>query len=132
MNVLIYNYLQPEDGGGGVGVYSTNLALELQKIGHRVITLSSGDVYAFTSRTPRLRTWRDGHERALIVNSPMIAPAEITFSNLEPYINSSGLKDIPRLLRRKYGSIDVFHFQNLEGLTRLFLNSFALNFPNRV
>ena len=129
MNILIYNFLQPEDGGGGVGVYSTNLAHSLRQAGHRVITLSSGDVYSFTRRTTRLRTWRDGFERAVVINSPMIAPAYDAWEDFGTYTESRGLDGIAQVLRRKYGEIDVFHFQNVEGLTSSFFVSLRAAFP---
>lgn len=122
MNIVIYNYLQPESGrGGGVGVYTTNLARSLHDAGHRVITLSSGDEYAFTNRRPRLKTWHDGFDRAVIVNSPMLAPSFEAFDEFGAYSTSNALDNIPALIRAKYGDIDVFHFQNVEGLTSSFL-----------
>ena len=129
MNILIYNFLQPEEGGGGVGVYSTNLAHSLQKSGHRVITLSSGDVYSFTRRHTRLKTWHDQFDRAMVINSPMIAPAYSAWEEFGVYNDSPGLDEIPGLLRRKYGGIDVFHFQNVEGLTRSFFVRVREEFP---
>ncbi len=129
MNILIYNYLQPEDGGGGVGVYGTNLAKGLKEAGHNIITLSSGDVYALTSRKPYLRTWHDQFQRAMIINSPMIAPSAAAWNDFDTYNESRGLDKIPALLRDKYGEIDVFHFQNVEGLTSSFIRMVKNEFP---
>ncbi len=129
MNILIYNYLQPEGGGGGVGVYSTNLAKALQAAGHKVITLSAGDVYTVIRRQPRLKTWRNEFDRAMIVNSPMIAPSYVAWDDFGTYTTSTGLDDVPALLRKKYGAIDVFHFQNVEGLTGPFFRKVRAEFP---
>ena len=129
MNILIYNYLQPEGGGGGVGVYSTNLAKALQAAGHQVITLSSGDVYTIVRREPRLKAWRDEFERAIILNSPMIAPSYVAWDDFGTYTASDGLDGMPALLRAKYGVIDVFHFQNVEGLTGSFFHHVKAEFP---
>ncbi len=130
MNVLIYNYLQPEEsGGGGVNVYSKNLAAGLHAAGHRVIVLSSGDVYTFTNRHTWLRTWHDSYERAVIVNSPLLAPAEVAFDDLRQYVTNNTLDKVPALLREKFGEIDVFHFQNVEGLTRSFFEQIRVDFP---
>lgn len=129
MRILIYNFLQPEDGGGGVGVYSTNLAKGLRDAGHEVITLSAGDVYGFARRSPQLKTWHDGFSRAVIVNSPMIAPAHAAWDDFGTYTESSGLDGIPALLRERYKSIDVFHFQNIEGLTSSFFVALRAEFP---
>lgn len=129
MNILIYNYLQPEDGGGGVGVYGTNLARGLKEAGHNIITLSSGDVYALTSRKPYLKTWHDQFQRAMIINSPMIAPSADAWDDFDTYNESRELDEIPALLRSKYGEIDVFHVQNVEGLTSSFIRMFRETFP---
>ncbi len=131
MNIVIYNFLQPgQAGGGGVGVYVQNLAEGLQAAGHRVIALSSGDIYGFTDRQPRLRTWRDGLERAAIVNAPFVAPAGDAFDDMTPYTKSSALDGFPALLRARFGNLDVFHFQNIEGLTRGFFDSLRAEFPS--
>lgn len=129
MNILLYNYLQPEGGAGGVGVYSTNLARSLKAAGHRVITLSSGDAYSFTSRKPWLKTWRDQFERAVIINSPMLAPSYDAWDDFGAYTTNTELDAFPALLHRKYGGIDVFHFQNLEGLTDSFFKRLKAEFP---
>ena len=129
MNVLLYNFVQPELGGGGVGVYCVNLARSLRAAGHTVITLSSGDVYAFTTRQTRLRTWHDCFDRAEIVNSPMIAPSEDAWDDFGIYTQSRGLDFIAPALRARYGEIDVFHFHNVEGLTSSFLERLRQEFP---
>ncbi len=131
MNVLIYNYLQAgESGSGGVGVYIANLAEGLAAARHRVITMSSGDIYALTNRKPWLRVRRDRYDRAVIVNSPQIATAGDAFDDLRPYTQSDGLDAIPAALRERFGAIDVFHFQNLEGLTRSFFERVRAEFPD--
>ena len=131
MKVLIYNFKQPENGGGGVGVYSANLAGALHAAGHHVITMDSGDHYSFLRQSPiRLRTWFDKYDRASVANSPMIAPFCCTWDDFAPYTNDRGLTSVPDLLRQKFGDIDVFHFQNVEGLTKDFFLSVRNTFPD--
>ena len=130
MKILIYNFLQPEAGGGGVGVYSTNLVQGLRQSGHNVITLSSGDVYSMMGNTPTLETRPDRPDRAIVVNSPMIAPAYDAWDDFATYTESGGLDHIPGVLRAKFGDIDVFHLQNIEGLTSSFLRQLRKQFPS--
>lgn len=130
MNILIYNYKQPEAGGGGVGVYSTNLARALRAAGHRVITMDAGDNYSFFHRNDvRLKAWHDKFDRISVINSPMIAPFYSSWEEFGVYTTDSDLMPIPELLRLKFGEIDVFHFQNIEGLTKAFFLSLRVEFP---
>jgi glycosyltransferase involved in cell wall biosynthesis len=129
MRILLYNFVQPEEAGaGGVGVYLNNLAKALAK-NHDVITLSSGDRYAPRQREPHVEFSRDTHDRAVIVNSPIVAPAAYAFANADIYLESEALDFVPALLARQYGQIDVFHFQNIEGLTKSFFHRLREAFP---
>ena len=130
MRVLLYNFLQPdEDGAGGVGVYMRNLTRTLIAEGNNVITLSSGSEYTFGKRKPYLRGWSTDHQCAAIVNSPMIAPALYSFDEPGRYLESTALDSIPNELAKRYGAIDVFHFQNVEGLTHSFFRALKGTFP---
>ena len=130
MQVLLYNFLQPDEvGGGGVGVYLNNLAQGLISNGHDVVTLSSGTEQAILRRRPYLRFTKDHYSRAFIVNSPVVAPALYTFDDPETYTLSSDLDFVPLELRSQYGNIDVFHFHNIEGLTRSFFEKIREAFP---
>jgi glycosyltransferase involved in cell wall biosynthesis len=129
MRIVLYNYAQPdEDEGGGVRIYQQNLANALTDLGHTVILLSSGLRYALGS-SAFVRYRKDRFLRAEIVNSPVVAPAPDTFYGLRDYNQGLGLDHIPGLLRAEYGVIDVFHFQNLEGLTRRFFPKLRAAFP---
>jgi glycosyltransferase involved in cell wall biosynthesis len=129
MRVLLYNFVQPEEpGAGGVGVYLNNLARALVR-DHEVILLSSGDRYSPKERAPRVEFSEDSYRRAVIVNSPMIAPAAYMFSDPDTYLANRGLDFVPSLLAERYGQIDVFHFQNIEGLTRSFFVRLREAFP---
>jgi glycosyltransferase involved in cell wall biosynthesis len=130
MRILLYNFVQPEEAGaGGVGVYLNNLTKALAR-DHEVITLSSGDRYSPRRKEPRVEFSRDVHDRAVIVNSPVLAPAAYAFANADTYLESDGLDFVPALLAEKYGRIDVFHFQNIEGLTLSFFRKVRAAFPD--
>jgi glycosyltransferase involved in cell wall biosynthesis len=129
MQVLLYNFVQPEEpGAGGVGVYLNNLARALAK-DHDVILLSSGERYSPRRHEPRVEFSQDHYRRAIIVNSPVIAPASYSFGNPDIYLTSRDIDFVPELLARQYGRIDVFHFQNIEGLTASFFRTLRRVFP---
>jgi glycosyltransferase involved in cell wall biosynthesis len=131
MRILLYNFIQPEEpGAGGVGVYLNNLVRALVSHGHDVITLSAGDRYSPTQREPRVEFAQDTHHRAVIVNSPAIAPAAYSFGDPDTYLTSKALDFVPALLAERYGPIDVFHFQNIEGLTKSFFVTLREAFPD--
>lgn len=130
MRVLLYNFVQPEEpGAGGVGVYLNNLAKALVK-DHDVILLSSGDRYSPRQREPRVEFSEDAYHRAVVINSPVLAPAAYSFGDPDIYLTSKDLDFIPALLAEKYGKIDVFHFQNIEGLTKSFFVTLRQVFPD--
>jgi glycosyltransferase involved in cell wall biosynthesis len=130
MRVLLYNFVQPEEAGaGGVGVYLNNLVKALVR-DHDVILLSSGDRYSPNARQPRVEFSQDAYHRAVIINSPVIAPAAYSFSDPDTYRTNTDIDFVPRLLAERYGQIDVFHFQNIEGLTRSFFVTLRKTFPD--
>lgn len=130
MRVLLYNFVQPEEpGAGGVGVYLNNLAKALAR-DHEVITLSSGDRYSPGNRASRVDFSHDQYDRAVIVNSPVLAPAAYSFADPVSYLSNADLDFVPDLLAERYGSIDVFHFQNIEGLSRSFFIRLRTVFPH--
>lgn len=134
MRVVVYNFVQPEDAkskqGGGVAVYQGNLVAALAKRGHEVILLSAGDRYSVRTKPAYVVFGRDVYERAVIFNSPVFAPAHFAFHDLAPYTDSDALDPIPAQLRARYGAVDVFHFQNIEGLTAGFLRRLREAFPD--
>ena len=125
MRIVLYNFVQPDDSvskqGGGVAIYQRNLINALRERGHDVISLSSGDQYTVLRPYPRVRySTERGIPRAVILNSPLFAPAHAVFYALDRY-HDPGLDRIPAELKRRFGHIDVFHFQNVEGITAGFL-----------
>lgn len=138
MKVLVYNFVQPDEPGkqgGGVAIYQRSLMKSLAAGGHDVISMSSGDRYAVVKRTPYLRCVQPdaGSDpritRAIIYNSPVFAPAHTAFYELDVYNNSRAIDLVASELRNRFGDIDVFHFQNLEGLTASFFSQLRRVFP---
>jgi glycosyltransferase involved in cell wall biosynthesis len=130
MRIVLYNFLQPEEpGAGGVGVYMKNIAEALAK-NHEVILLSSGDLYSPKKKEPWVDFRNDAFQRAIIVNSPVVAPAAYAFADVGIQSNNTELDFVPELLQKKYGQIDVFHFHNIEGLTRPFFYELREAFPD--
>lgn len=137
MKVLIYNFVQPDElgkQGGGVAVYQRNLIKSLSTAGHEVISMSSGDRYSVQKRPPyirqdRVETMPTPVERVFIYNSPVFAPAHSSFYRLDTYIQSTALDAVPKEIRTRFGAIDVFHFQNVEGLTASFFRQLKREFP---
>lgn len=138
MKILIYNFVQPDElgkQGGGVAVYQRNLVKKLVDSGHKVISMSSGDRYSVLKRTPFLRRESGGTapnaiEKVYVYNSPVFAPAHSAFYSLDQYTKSTALDGVPEELRALFGSIDVFHFQNIEGLTGPFFRQLKRVFPD--
>ena len=132
LKILIYNYAQPGEGeGGGVSIYQRNLASALTGLGHSVILLSSGMRYSIRGSHVSLRRMDDEkYLRADLVNSPVVAPALATFYDLASYYTSEGLDHLPELLRKEFGDIDIFHFQNVEGLTYRVFTGIRSSFPD--
>lgn len=123
MRILLYNFRQPEEPGtGGAGMYLNRLAQALDARGYTIITLSSGWEYGPKGARPYLRKYTDRYERAIIVNSPAIAPARLSLSDPGTYVNSNGLNVLVAELASALGEIDVFHFHNIEGLTHQFIS----------
>jgi glycosyltransferase involved in cell wall biosynthesis len=133
MRILIYNFVQPEDPthkqGGGVAIYQRNLVRALLDAGHEIVSLSSGDRYSLLGTTPRLAYEAGTPERAIILNSPVYAPAHSSFHAIEHYADAVGLDAVPAALRARYGRFDVLHFQNVEGITAGFLRGMRKAFP---
>jgi glycosyltransferase involved in cell wall biosynthesis len=133
MRILLYNFVQPEDPthkqGGGVAVYQRNLIRALLDAGHEVISLSSGDRYTLFGAAPRLTFEAGRPERAIILNSPVFAPAHSSFHAIHHHAEATSLDPLAQALRARYGRLDALHFQNIEGITAGFLRAMRAAFP---
>lgn len=134
MRIVLYNFVQPGrtvgKQGGGVAIYQANLLQALRARGHEITFLSSGDQYALFRTDPHLAFENDGLARVAIVNSPVFAPAHFTFHKIDAYTDHPGLDPLAAELRERLGPVDVFHFQNVEGLSAGFLRALRRAFPD--
>ena len=125
MKILLYNYVQFDDiekRGGGVTIYLANLVRSLLQSNHEVIFLSSGNSYDINSSEPRLDIKKEGKlTRCIVYNSPFPAPASSSFYEPEVFTDSNSLDKIAHEIFHRFSDIDVFHFNNIEGLTYGFI-----------
>jgi len=104
--------------GGGVNAYAQALALELTRLGHDLVWLSSGHTYASTEGAPRVVRHPDwlGVRVFEVVDSPVLAPSLPQFAEPGGEVSSPALeRECGRLFRLLRP--DVVHFHNLEGLS---------------
>lgn len=119
MKILLINWAPihfSEKMGGGVNLYCHDIAIELKRRGHEVVSLTSGLAYDAKSR-PYLRRLLEGDiESYQIVNSPIFAPGRENF-------NFPSFEISNRLFEKVFSSAidairpNVAHFQNIEGFT---------------
>jgi glycosyltransferase involved in cell wall biosynthesis len=131
MKIVLYNYVQPNEKnapGGGVTIYLRNLSSSLREEGHEVFTLSAGDRYSIINNRAFVKHSKNSQE-FIIYNSPNVAPAQYSFYHNDIYSTSAKLNKIPSALKTMLGDIDVFHFHNIEGLTKDFFISLYKEFP---
>lgn len=125
IRILIYNWIafdEMEHKGGGVTVYIRNLIEAMIKMGGwEIFFVSSGRAYnrkrkdTYIEKTTNC--FGENCKSYQIVNSPVLAPAYLSFPNPEDYLYDKSLKNIVRELIATIGNLDVIHFQNLEGLS---------------
>ncbi|KAA0913668.1 glycosyltransferase [Psychrobacter sp. ANT_WB68] len=132
LKILLYNYVQFDDierRGGGVTVYLANLVKSLLQSNHEVIFLSSGNSYDIKNSKPRLDIKKEGNlTRCIVYNSPFLAPASSSFYEPEVFTNSNSLDKIAHEIFQRFSDIDVFHFNNIEGLTYGFIKELRESF----
>ena len=125
MKILFYNWVpfDEENRGGGVTVYTRNLINGiLKKYPNQDITfLCAGSYYDTNDRTIRceeLQLKCNIRCKAFtIVNSPVFAPAYLSFYHLNKMINDNELKKVFFSFLVEKGPFDIVHFQNFEGLS---------------
>ncbi len=95
-----------------------------------VIALSSGTSYSpYTDKVTLQIKRKTGYVIVNIINSPVVAPHYKSFFSPEIYLHDKRLDEVPSLLRKTFGAIDVFHFHNMEGLTISFFYRLREVFP---
>lgn len=123
--ILIYNWIQyagDSGRGGGISVYLNNLIGKLSATDDVEITfLSSGDVYKKPIQEPfiekqKIKTYKNV-KAYRVVNSPIIAPSYLGFSNVADYYEDNKLLLLLCEFIKEKGPFDVFHINSLEGLS---------------
>lgn len=124
--ILFFNWAafdDPEGRGGGVSVYLRNLIDVLsQRSDLEISFLSSGAAYAPLDRRVRCRETRNAYsDRGVrsfeIVNSPVRAPGRAMFHAITAWREDDAIRDSFRNFLTGFGSFDVFHIHNLEGIS---------------
>lgn len=126
LKVLFYNWVAFDDErlrGGGVTAYLNNL-IEYLILHHpeiKIYFLSSGsycDIYDTTVRYEKIgNIWGEKCHTYSIINSPVFAPAYLSFFQLKNVLDNRRLADVVTEFLKKEGPFDVVHFHNLEGLS---------------
>lgn len=125
LKILLYNYIPFDDKkgrGGGVTVYLKNLINEMVKDPNiELFFLSSGcycDVYDTKTRYEKIENiYGLACKTFSIINSPIFAPAYLSFCDLDKVIENIDIKNVFDNFLNKYGPFDVVHFHGMEGLS---------------
>lgn len=136
IRLLVYNWIpfdEKELKGGGVTVYTKNLIGCLcENPNYDIYFLSSGRAYnknradVYIEETDNI--YSPNCKSYQVVNSPVLAPAALSFPYSQDYLYDYELKNVLKDFIDK-NRFNVIHFQNLEGLS---LGVFELkeDFPN--
>lgn len=124
MKVCYYNWVDFDDEmkrGGGVTVYQKNI-IDSSPTSYFI---SSGVYY-----TPPFNRvfYRVDGRKARIYNSPVLAPAHLSFGSDEQ-VNCEALEAVFINLIREYKGFDILHFNNLEGISANLLKKLKTEFP---
>jgi glycosyltransferase involved in cell wall biosynthesis len=127
MRVVLVNWARVWEGaahGGGANGYMQGLALALAARGHRVSTISSGNLHLAAPGRPRargpLRLWRyndwQGIHSYEFVNAPVLSPSLHQFREPMGEVSAPHLEAAFDALLEELAP-DAVHFQNLEGFS---------------
>lgn len=115
MNICYYNWVDFDDNlkrGGGVTVYQNNIMNAASCTKDKFYFIASGVYY----KPPFNRvSYEINGDRARIYNSETLAPSHLSFyskSQVEGEDTANAFVDIIK----KWGDVDIIHFNNLEGL----------------
>lgn len=135
--ILVYNWIpfdEKEGKGGGVTVYTKNLIEYLSKDpAFEVYFLSSGRAYdsltddIYIEKTTNI--YEGNCHSYQIVNSPVLSSGHLSFPYPEDMQQDRKLKRIVKKFLIEIEGVDIFHFQNLEGLS-LSVLELKNDFPN--
>lgn len=124
MRLLLYNWVPFDDParGSGVTIYLKNLIDEfiLNHPEVEVYFLCSGVYYDVEDRSLRYEklhlNYSDKCKAYAIINSPVFAPAYLSFAQIKDVLNNIESENILNKFIAEQGPFDVVHFHNIEGL----------------
>lgn len=125
MRILYYNWVpfDEELRGGGVTVYTRNLINSILNLypDDEVYFLCAGCYYDTEDNSIRYEQIKLKYESKCkayaIINSPVFAPAYLSFFHMEKMMSDKTLKPVFVSFLKEKGPFDVVHFQNFEGLS---------------
>ncbi len=120
MKVAIINWAPIKYGlkeGGGVSIYSKNIADELVRRGCAVSTISIGYYYDLQGNVTIKSDMIEGIQYVDVINSPVVAPSILMFNAPIEVARSLDSDEMIRALLRSFGPFDVVHIQNVEGFS---------------
>ncbi len=121
--ILYYNWVDYEndDGaGGGVNLYQKNLLSYLRDESDlKIYFLSAGQTFNLLSTNIRIEELPrlDGIRRFEIVNSSVFSPAHAAFRQVNAFNHDEKIKNSIRDFFNSHGPFDIFHLNNIEGLS---------------
>ena len=125
MKILYFNWVPTKAfsfDGGGVSIYQKNLLNYFsQKEDVDVYYLTTSYAYDLIEKEPYIRKCKNtkikGIKEFEIVNSPILAPSFYSFNKVSPYFMiDKTIVAIDKFIQA-IGSVDVIHFNNLEGIS---------------
>ena len=123
--VLFYNWIEfddPLNRGGGVTVYQKNIIEKIiEDKDIEVSFFSAGRSYDVKDKKLRIikqeNIYGDRCKSFVIINSPILAPAALSFNDIKTYLYDETLNELLEKFIIKQGGYDIIHFNNMEGLT---------------
>lgn len=131
MKILLYNWVPFDElsRGGGVNVYTKNLVDSFHRYRPKdeLFFLCSGVYYDELDTSVRIEKIENSYDCGCVsyavINSPVFAPAFLSFFHMSHTMCSPELKKVFEQFVEETGPFDVIHFQNFEGLSLDVLSS---------
>ena len=123
MRILFYSWTPYESKlqrGGGAAAYLQRILDELGGTDeHEITHLCSGVEYLLLRRDVHYhrKISVNGVRCFEIVNSPVLAPAHLNFTNVGAAVLDSATRDVFARFLQEEGPFDIVHFNNLEGIS---------------
>ena len=130
------DYLEPMGQGGGVTQYIKNIFNSNFANEHELFFLCSGWNYSSKNDKPYIQeipfpsTEKTGKQRFELINSSVLAPGYFSFFSEELMEQEGKTQRVFFDFIRKYGTFDIIHFHNFEGLPIGVFSELKNFFPN--